>query len=342
MLFCHFFRSGNYTHFMSGLHVVHQNQNPSTDFFIRPWLAREGREAQFHTFTGTLPDAAELAGAMVVFVRYIPPAWKALLNRSRPGRLVFFMDDDLFDHRAFRGMPLRYQRKLFRFAWQHQRWLKKQGAELWVSSPWLAEKYSAWLPQVTEPGNPHPLPALLSADNSGPAMKTLFYHGSASHRGELEWLVPVVEALLHARQDVGFEVIGDRKVRDRFAHVAGVQVVHPMSWLDYQVFIRRPGRTVGLAPLLDTPFNAARAPTKFYDITAAGATGIYADHPVYRSMVRHSVNGLLLPTSSPEPWAEAILALLDAPEQRAALVKQALSEAAGHANQHAGSPNVHA
>ena len=80
-----------------------------------------------------------------------------------------------------------------------------------------------------------------------------------------------------------------------------------MSWPAYKTFIQRPGRTIGLAPLLDTPFNAARAPTKFFDITAAGAVGIYADSPVYRRLVEHGKNGLLLPMDSPGGWVEAVL-----------------------------------
>lgn len=301
---------------MTPVYVVHQSENPSTDFFIVPLLHMEGLDFTCFSFHET-SKPEDLAAATVVFVRYVPPAWKALLKQQRPGRVVFFMDDDLFDLRAFRGMPWRYQRKLANWAWRHQRWLREIGAELWVSSPWLAQKYADWKPIVLEPCNPHAIPE--SAPE--PAMKTLFYHGSASHSAELKWLEPVVEQVLSAREDVCFEVIGDRKVRDRFAHLPGVQVVHPMNWPAYKAFIQRPGRMIGLAPLLDSPFNAARAPTKFYDITAAGAVGIYADTPVYRRLVEHRRNGLLLPMSSQEAWVEAVLELLEKPEKRKALSK---------------------
>lgn len=295
--------------------VVHQGANPSTDFFVAPALADQSGELRSFSFLQT-PDSAELAGATVVFVRYVSPVWKAFLKCHPAARVVFFMDDDLFDWRAFRGMPWHYQRKLFRLAWRHQRWLKSVGAELWVSSPWLAQKYADWNPQVLEPRNPHVLPA----PQPEPAMKTVFYHGSASHLAELEWLVPVVEQVLAARNDVCFELIGDRKVRDRFAHLYGVQVVHPMSWPAYKTFIQRPGRTIGLAPLLESPFNAARAPTKFYDITAAGAVGIYADTPVYRRLVEHDKSGILLPMDSQKAWVGAVLRLLAKPDEREGLL----------------------
>jgi len=305
--------------------IVHQNSNPSTDFFIAPLLRADGLDGRFFPFHET-PEPRSLAEATVVFVRYVPPAWRALLKQWPPARVVLFMDDDLFDLRAFRGMPWHYQRKLFRLAWRHQRWLKEVGAELWVSSPWLAQKYSGWHPRVLEPRNPH----CGTPEFADPAMKTVFYHGSASHRGELEWLVPVVERVLAERGDVCFEVMGDRKVRDRFAHLAGVQVVHPMSWPAYKAFIQRHGRTIGLAPLLDTPFNAARAPTKFFDITAAGAVGVYADSPVYQRLVQHGVNGLMLPMESPQAWSEEILRLLDSREVRCGLYDNARQQSFGH------------
>jgi len=303
---------------MSAVFVVHQCPNPSTDFFVAPALLAESRDVRTFTFD-QVPDLSELTGATVVFVRYVPPAWKALVTQHPPARVVLFMDDDLFDWRAFRGMPWRYQRKLFRLAWRHQRWLRQVRAELWVSSPWLARKYWAWGPRVLEPRNPYPLPENVS----DPDIKTLFYHGSASHRAEIEWLVPIIEQVLGEREDVCFEVIGDRKVRDRLAHLPGVQVVHPMSWVAYRRFVCRPGRTIGLAPLLDTRFNAARAPTKFFDITAAGAVGIYADTPVYQGLLKHGQNGLLLSMDTREIWVDEIGRLLSSPKLRSELYANA-------------------
>lgn len=305
-------------HTLNSVFVVHQGSNPSTDFFIAPLLRAKGEAARFYSFHET-PAPGDLAGATVVFVRYVPPAWKSLLSTQRPAQVVLFMDDDLFDSRAFKGMPWHYQRKLFRLAWRHQRWLRHMGAKLWVSSPWLAQKYADWKPVVLEPGNPHPLPERPPE----PHMKTLFYHGSASHSAELAWLEPVVEKVLSARQDVCFEVIGDRKVRDRFSHLSGVHVVHPMGWPAYQAFIQRPGRTIGLAPLLDSSFNAARAPTKFFDITAAGAVGLYGDTPIYQRLVTHGVNGMMLPMDSQEAWGTEILSLLASQELRQKLYSNA-------------------
>ena len=285
----------------SRVFLVEQGENPSSDYFVVPLLGA-ARIPFSRCRASELPSASDVEGACVVFVRYVPAAWKRFVeqNRSRLAGVHFFMDDDLFDHRAFAGMPMRYRWKLFNLAWRHQKWLQGVGAELWVSTPYLARKYSEWRPRLLEARAPF--------SPAEPAMKTLFYHGSASHRGEMEWLYPVVERVLDEDEQLAFEIIGDRSVRRMFQKLPRVHVLHPMGWSAYQALLRRPGRTIGLAPLLDSPFNQARAPTKFFDITRAGAVGIYAAGDVYDSAVEHDVNGLLLPMDR-EQWVAAILAL---------------------------------
>lgn len=298
--------------------VVQQGANPSTDFFVRPYLSAAGvfvTEADLNS--PCPPLAASLAG--VVFVRYLTPAWRKWVenNRSQLGRVVFFMDDDLFDLGAHAGLPLRYRWKLCQLAWRHQTWLKKIGAELWVSTPWLAEKYAGWQPRVLQPQSPY------SCFNFGiRAQKTLFYHGSASHSQEFEWLYPVVEQVLNQDPTLSVELIGNSKVRNRFAALPRVHVLHPMKWPAYQALISRPGRTIGLAPLLDSSFNQARSATKFFDITQAGAVGIYADHPIYRSVIQHQYNGLLLPMEQ-QAWTDAILRLIKQDQSRQNMLKNA-------------------
>ncbi|WP_245849784.1 glycosyltransferase family 1 protein [Oceanimonas doudoroffii] len=241
-------------------------------------------------------------------MRYLTPAWRQWVenNRAQLGQLAFFMDDDLFDPRAHAGLPLRYRYKLWLLARRHKRWLQRMGAELWVSTPFLAKKYAEWSPLVLQPQSPYA--------HSTP-QKTLFYHGSASHGAEFAWLYPVFEQVLAQDANLSVELIGNHRVRRQYAALPRVHVLHPMSWPAYQALLARPGRTIGLVPLLNNRFNAARAPTKFFDITQAGAVGIYADHPIYRSVIRHPYNGLLLPMDQ-QAWVNAILRLSENKEER--------------------------
>ncbi|WP_232821249.1 glycosyltransferase family protein [Oceanimonas marisflavi] len=257
-------------------------------------------------------------------MRYLTPAWRKWVenNRAQLGRLVFFMDDDLFDYRAHTDLPLRYRYKLWLLARRHQGWLQRMGAELWVSTPFLANKYAGWSPLVLQPQSPYV--------HSTP-QKTLFYHGSASHGAEFDWLYPVFEQVLAQDASLSVELIGNHAVRRQFAPLPRVHVLHPMSWPAYQTLLSRPGRTIGLAPLLNNRFNAARAPTKFFDITQAGAVGLYADHPAYRSVIQHQYNGLLLPIEQ-QAWVNAILELSENEEQRKAMWQHAKACCAGPAS----------
>ncbi|WGL16403.1 glycosyltransferase family 1 protein [Microbulbifer bruguierae] len=305
---------------------MEENANPSSDYFVLPYLQSMGQIVERRQFVD-LPAADQLHGTNVLFVRYIPAAWRRLITvcRDQLAGVYFFMDDDLFSWRSFARMPLRYQWKLLRFTWRHQRWLRSLGAKLLVSTSYLQERYAQWQPQLLSPQVPEALLSLVHRDDEtdmldGPI--TLFYHGSASHGADLEWLRPVIAEILERDERLVFEVIGDSAVNRLFRGVQRVHVLHPMKWPSYQALIKRPGRTIGLAPLLDTPFNRARAHTKFLDITLSGAVGIYAQGPVYGSAVTHESNGLLLPMEQ-GAWVDGVLRLARDGDLRTRLLEEA-------------------
>jgi len=292
----------NLTVFGSKIFIVEEGANPSTDFFVLPALRLAGVSDVVHCGFDDLPSQEELDNACVIFVRYVPTVWQRFVttHRSRLAAVYFFMDDDLFDRSAFSAMPLNYYLKLLRYSWLRKNWLKKMGTQLWVSTPYLAAKYADWQPVLLEP-----YPAL---SESQVPMKTVFYHGSASHIDDVRWLYPVVEEVLQRNDELVFEIIGNSEVNRLFRRLSRVQVLYPMKWTTYQALLKRPGRSIGLAPLLNTPFNRARSHTKFIDITEAGAVGVYAAGSTYSSVVEHEVNGLLL-DMEPELWVDAILDL---------------------------------
>ncbi|MCP8688674.1 glycosyltransferase family 1 protein [Marinobacterium sedimentorum] len=292
--------------------LVQDGENPSSDFFIRPYVFHKS-VVKMHF--DELPKLEAFDRSEVVFVRYVPPLWKKFVsdNQDRISEINFFMDDDLFDFKATKGMPLRYRWKLFNLAWRHQGWLKEIDAQLWVSTPYLVEKYASWKPVLLQPK---------ATRAQTETVTTLFYHGSASHYDEIEWLYPIVAEVLERAPLLVFEIIGNQKVRKLFANLPRVHVLHSMKWPAYQALLQRPGRTIGLAPLLDSPFNRARSHTKFFDITQAGAVGIYAPGAIYERIVRHGDNGLLVPMDK-AAWVEAILQLAGDEAYRARLLQGA-------------------
>ena len=295
-------------------YVVEEGPNPSTDYFVLPALKHEVNPVIRCTWAD-LPSEQDLAYSSVIFVRYVPVNWKQRIAqvRSTLVRLVYFMDDDLFNYQASAGLPWKYRYKLAVHATRHQAWLQQMKVSLWVSTPWLKAKYASHNPALVEP---EPIEAPSRACR-------VFYHGSASHRDEIEWLKPVIEQCIDANPSISFEIIGDHTVNQLYRSIPRVTVVHPMKWPSYQTFLATPGRDIGLAPMLDHPFNASRSHTKFFDITRAGAVGIYAKPGPWEHLIAHEVNGMLCPME-PQSWADAILTLTaNGSEVRQALVQNA-------------------
>lgn len=279
--------------------VVEEHPNPSSDFFVLPAVTCAANRVVRCGFAD-LPTLSELEGAAVVFVRYVPPAWVKLVDAVRPRlrSLVFFMDDDMLDVDASVGMPWRYRFKLARMSARRAGWLRRQSAEMWVSTHYLQNKYSKWNPRLVLP-SPITIPAVTHR---------VFYHGSASHAAEIRWLRPVMEEVLLREERLVFEIVGGRDVYRLYRGLPRVNVVHPMRWLSYQHFLAMHGRHIGLAPLLDLPFNQARSYTKFFDFTRCGAVGIYSPGSACAEVVRHGVSGLVVALEQ-EAWVTAILAV---------------------------------
>jgi len=285
--------------------VVEERENPSTDFFVLPQFLLNEFEVTRCNFN-ELVAVDLLKDSIVVFVRYLPKTWRKFIaeNRALLKSLYFFMDDDVLDFNASKGMPLRYRWKLLTLAGLHKNWLLHQKASLLVSTPYLKNKYQAWSPQQIAPKPLKPVTESIK----------VFYHGSASHNAEIEWLLPVIRAVLARNVNVCFEIVGGQSVYQAFKGLPRVQVVHPMGWEAYQHFIQQPGRHIGLAPLVASAFNEARSYTKVFDITQAGAVGVYSEGSESANFIFSKgvfgVNkisaGLVLPLE-PELWIEKIL-----------------------------------
>jgi hypothetical protein len=292
------------------VYLVEEQTNPSTDCFVLPAISGFGHRVVRCAFAD-VPAVDDLVGALVVFVRYVPPAWVRLIDAARPTfhGLVFFMDDDVLDVRASADTPWHYRLKLARLAAGRLRWLRRQRAELWVSTPYLRQKYAKWRPRLVLPS-----PAADLAD-----VRRVFYHGTASHDSEKRWLRPVVAEAVRRDERLVFEIVGGQGVNRLYRGLPRVNVVHQMTWSAYQAFVAIPGRHVGLAPLLDSPFNRARSYTKFFDITRCGAVGIYSSDSACAEVVRDGVDGLVI-TLDEEAWVEGILSLIrDEPHRRGLL-----------------------
>lgn len=299
--------------------ILSGGETPTTDYFLVPFLERQGYAVSLLD-GGCEPMASSFHAqrcGLVVISRYVSSSWLGALQRlhQQGTKLVYFMDDDLFDLVALGGLPWRYRWKIVSRAWWHRSRLMRLCDAFWVSTPYLAQKYARHRPVLLEP---------LPSERTVSARHTIrvCYHGTASHPQEFEWLLPMIRAVQERSDDIHFELFGGRDVARRFAGVPRVSVLHPMNWSNYLDYTAGHSCDIALAPLLPSAFNAARGPTKFYDYTRMGAVGLYSDVAPYRGFVREGVDGILL-DNEPLLWVEAILALAHDGGRRLALATAA-------------------
>lgn len=291
--------------------VVERGRNPSTDYYVKSRVEALGVP---------LVDEPQ-PGCLVVIVRYLDNAWRKRIEekRARLAGVAYFMDDDLLDIGAITAPPLPYAARMMWLAWRHKDWLKKIGAQLWVSTPYLAKKYRDWNPQLIEPA---PFTSMLERR----APVRVFYHGTGLHRKEIHWLAPVISQVQERVDSTTFEVFGRGSVERLYRRIPRTTVLHPTSWDSFRDHCAGKTFHIGLAPLLPHKFNAARGYTKFFDFVRCGAAGIYSNVEPYASFVRHERDGLLVENDR-EAWVEAIERLAGDAELRQRLTEAARERA---------------
>jgi len=288
----------------SGVAILAGGMNASIAYLIEPFLAARGQSATCIDTNNAPPQHFDHFGfSAVVIVRYLPRQWKKSLRdfRSKGGSMIYFMDDDLMDPAILVGLPSAYAKKIRAQAVRQRAVLEALCTEFWVSSPYLAEKYRDWKPELLtlQPAMANLLPV---------SAITVCYHGTSSHSAEIEWLAPIIAAVQMGKPDTRFEVFGDHSVNKMYRDISGVAILHPMSWPNYLAYTSSVQRDIALAPLLPHPFNAGRGPTKFFDFVRMGAVGIYTNIEPYRGFIRDGVDGLLL-ENDPDLWVRTIIML---------------------------------
>jgi hypothetical protein len=281
--------------------VLTPSLNASVDYIVRPYIAARGLSSCVVDARTSVPESILPGRAdTVVIVRFLFKSWLPWLRsfRAAGGRIIYFMDDDLMDPHALRGLPADYAKTIRKCSISHRPTLEKLCHGYWVASRYLAEKYQCWNPEIVFAGTST---ALL---RSRP-VTSICYHGTSSHQAELNWLLPIVTSFLKSIEETTFEVFGDHRINRAYRGLPRVVVLHPMNWPNYVAYTSSVTRHIALAPLLPTPFNAARGVTKFFDFARMGAVGIFSNVEPYRSFVQHGVDGLLV-ENEPDAWLEAI------------------------------------
>ena len=307
--------------------VIGNDSSPTIDFYFRSRQDQVRQYSELNINKNTCESLPKVIskGCVVVLVRDTPlPVLKSLLSlNSDVAGIVWFIDDDIPGAGCDTALPQAYRKRLSSWYKKATPYLTRLCSKVWVSTPWLADKYNLPVSSVLAPVDP------LFERRS---LIRCFYHGTSSHVKDWEFVIEVASQVQRRNNNVVFEFIGDHALYKKCKGVPGIQILHPMKWPDYLSMTANRTMDIGLAPLLDTPFNKTRSHTKFLDICRQNAVGIYSSSFPFSSEIKKRNAGLVLP-DTPESWVAGIEQLAVADRNRmcvnAAKLKNELIEHSG-------------
>ncbi|MCH4564686.1 glycosyltransferase [Halomonas sp. EGI 63088] len=266
-------------------------------------------------------------GAHLVLCRTLPMQALRWLERERGhfGRIVYLIDDDLDAAAADETLPLAYRARMARAAAQQSR-LLALADEVVACSGQLADRLSErhGNVRVMTPPLISPLPELAHFER-GPSAEQpwrIGFHGTRAHLADLVHIAPALKALQRERGDTELELMLGEHTPEALVDLPRVVCPSPLRWGRFRAYQARRRVHIGLAPLLDTPFNCGKSFIKFLDIAAMGGVGIYSRRPPYTEIVEDGMNGLLA-DDDPAEWQRCLEWLLVHPEEARSMATSA-------------------
>jgi GT2 family glycosyltransferase len=144
--------------------------------------------------------------------------------------------------------------------------------------------------------------------------------GTSTHEHDFAMIMPALSRLKTEYDDrIAIDIVGMTLRNDLppGLHRIGMPRSATRSYPGFVNWLRsaEPPWHIGLAPLLDTPFNLCKSPIKAMDYAALGLVVLASDTPVYRGSLADGPAGQLVP-NDPAAWYAALNRLLRNPEER--------------------------
>lgn len=265
---------------------------------------------------GTAAFVAERPAADVVILqRQHDPALLPALESvaARGGTVVYEIDDDL--HRIPPENPTRPLFGVDVLAGVDR--LIRASHGVTVSTPELASAYGGRHPGTRVHVVPNCIDFELRDWSSPPERHddgrlVVGWAGGATHVEDLRLIQPVVRELLLRRPEVDFSVVSTPGVlawirRDWRLDTHRLRVTPFTPFPQYPATLAR--FDVGLAPLVDTPFNDCKSELRVLEYGAWGIAVVASPAAAYRRALADGESGRLARTR--EEWSSALDALLD-------------------------------
>lgn len=293
--------------------VIAARPIPTLDYYLRALLrehpsARIVYDAELERWHGPAAVEAVAPDTRVILVRMPSSRWARVIADAGPRvcQVSWLIDDDVAAAKADAWLPRDYRSRLLGDYLRFRRDFSGLIDRVWASTPRIAARFPAERVEL------HPPRAIAPEPIS--RWVTIFYHGTGAHRRELDFLLPIFEEVQASCRNTIIEVVGDHALYQRARRVPRMRVLHPLVWPDYLAILAAGKYDIGLAPLLETPFNLARSGIKALEIASIGAQGVLSDRPPYTDYAH--LPGIHLVGDEPSAWRERILALVAGFDQR--------------------------
>jgi hypothetical protein len=299
--------------------VVRDGPSASYDYYLAPRLlapheTRPVRVVDLKADPAVIFDHAAADGTFVLFCRYLSAPWLSALERHTEALagIGLFVDDDIAGLVNDGSVPWPYRIRLVRKHLWHLPGLSLRLNLVLVSTPALADRLADCRPRLVPPVGS-------AADTPGPGVAAhpspvVAFHSTASHTAEHAWLAPILRDVAAAVPACRFDIYANWRTRRYWRGLPNVTLHDPAAWPIYRSSTRERGASLLLAPMLDGPVNAARAPTKRIDAWRMGAGLISNAVGVYRPSALEQTLGGVVPLV-PEAWRDTVCAVLANPRR---------------------------
>lgn len=290
--------------------VLTRPTSSSLEIYIRPRLQESTLAVTYVDYTHCLPEPEYFTKkTFVIISRYINMSWCDALKtyRNNIAGVAYLMDDNIPEAGYDHTLPPDYALGLAHFFQRYWKHLQEICSELWVSSPYLFERYKS---PVTYRVDPIFISKNRNNNNNGNGYLTIFYHAQRPHYQDNLWLRDIIIHIQRRYEYTFFETFGGDKVRKAYTHVPRTKVLKRFTWEGYLDYCANLNHAIGLAPINSGMFNRARSINKLFDISRCGAAGIYTDSEPYSSVIDSWKTGVLCKPVK-EAWIEAMCELIE-------------------------------
>lgn len=226
--------------------------------------------------TFAIPDANRL---QILIIRKLDPEARSFLQRHPKASLLYLIDDNVWSGATDRALPHAYRKKLHALARSTVEPLMQQAEHIYTTSLTLQQRIGRQSTLIA--------PALVEApaelDHHDERPLKLIFASTRSHLQDLAVIAEPLAKFLKQHPDCQLETfLGHHAPRTLYLSNA----LHhpPLNWADYRKILRTRQFHIGLAPALQTPFNAARSHNKILEFSCFGAAPVYGQGTSFRYM----------------------------------------------------------